>query len=142
MFLTWTTVTFAGLVLLVWGSSAFDAIRKKKKDAMDWFVLGVFLGFLGAIGDNLYWSIPWSLEFIDHPQADFFMSHGVFPNTIFRQGLGTIAAYCHIRSAIEYGVSNKILPGLNKGFLFFCIFGGLLYLLILLGLKEGLILLK
>lgn len=91
----------AGLGVLVhWGKGAWEAITTTPalRTAVQWLVLGVYVGFLGDVLDNAYWFFAWSAEFANHPSRDWWFSNGAWPNIPFRQGAGIYAAYCHMRS--------------------------------------------
>ena len=64
--------------------------------------MGVTIGFVGSLIDNLYWAIPWSLDFIHHPATDAWIKFGVYFNIFDRQLAGIAAAYCHVRAAVEF----------------------------------------
>lgn len=97
--LTAPTIILAGAVIYTWFPSATLAFKKDKKEAQDWFIFGVVIGFIGAVVDNLYWSFPWSFAFLDNPYFHPFVKAGVYFNVIFRQGMGVLAGYCHLRAA-------------------------------------------
>ena len=61
--------------------------------------MGVAIGFIGAMLDNIYWFMPWTASYIGHPSFVDLTNAGVFFNVFFRQGLGIAAAYCHLRAA-------------------------------------------
>lgn len=106
--LTIPTVILAGVVVKVWG----PAIKHKPVLANDWFILGVVIGFVGAFLDNLYWAIPWTAKTLDLEIADELWTGGVYFNIFFRQGMGILAAYCHLRAATIH--SNRTISGLNS----------------------------
>lgn len=126
------------IVIAVWYRPVVATCKNFIKSPEQWFILGVFLGFLGEFLDNFYWTITWALRYLDSSYTELFMNSGVYSNIPFRQILGISAAYCHIRSAIEYkrtksnNSSNKIeilniiiIATLLLGVLFA---GGLFYL--------------
>ena len=103
LILTIPTVVFGAMVVALWGKTAFRLkIGRTKLNSTQWFVLGVTVGFLGSVIDNIYWGIAWGAEFLGHDSASFWFSNGVYSNIPFRQIAGTIAAYCHIKSAVTY----------------------------------------
>lgn len=97
--MTLPTVVLAIAVVYMWFPSARDAWKATTKKAHDWFILGVVAGFIGATLDNLYWFMPWTASFLDDPLFAKLTNMGVFFNIFFRQGLGIVAAYCHLKAA-------------------------------------------
>lgn len=116
--LTIPTVVTGVVVVGVWGPPAWKAWREGTLSAQAWFVIGVAVGFLGSVLDNLYWAIPWTASFYDLSYTDSLMANGVYFNIISRQGCGTFAAYCHLKAAeghegLKAGAANKILAYSN-----------------------------
>lgn len=110
---TFPTMILSIAVILIWLPSAIPAIRSKRPKAQDWFIIGVVSGFIGSTLDNLYWFFPWSASFLDHPSFLSMVKVGIFSNVVFRQGLGIVAAYCHLQAAhLSSGISK--FNGLNK----------------------------
>ena len=97
--LTFPTVILAGAVVYMWFPSAREALLKETRSGQDWFVMGVAIGFVGAMLDNIYWFIPWTASYIGHPAFVDLTNAGVFFNVFMRQGLGILAAYCHLKAA-------------------------------------------
>lgn len=100
-------LTFPVLVLSVWvvytfGNAALKCAFEKEKTPIQWFTIGVVIGFVGTIFDNFYWMIPWTTKFLKTDNADLLVDLGVYFNIPFRQVCGMAAAYCHIRCAITY----------------------------------------
>lgn len=105
-------------VLFFWGPEAATAWRVpcEKRSGVDWLILGVAINFFGTVMDNLYWTIPWTCDFIESPQRDFWMSLGVYFNIPFRQVADIAAGYCHVKEAVEYGKQkNRVLAYLLWG---------------------------
>ena len=96
--LTIPTIILSLAVVRAWGPRVWFAIRHGQMTEAQWLILGVSISFVGAFMDNLYWSIPWTLHFIDSEQADTFFLMGVHFNIFFRQSTGILAALCHLRS--------------------------------------------
>lgn len=109
--MTFPTVILAVAVVYTWLPSARDAIKSNNPTAQDWFIVGVVAGFIGSVLDNAYWFMPWTASFLEHEAFQTLTNLGVFFNIFFRQGLGIIAAYCHLRAA-EIS-SNRRIRGLN-----------------------------
>ncbi len=123
--LTVVTIALSSAVVYYWFESTKNIIQKKKKlNSENWFILGVFFGFLGETLDNLYWLLPWTSAFLVLPETEALMNFGVFVNIPVRQGLGTFAAYCHIRAAIKY--HNRESEKANK-ILHYASLGGIAY---------------
>lgn len=92
-------------VIMIWAKPAFFIFKQKSFNDLlphEWFIIGVFVSFVGEFIDNLYWTIVWSAVFIEHTKAINLMTYGVFPNIPLRQIFGIIAAACHVRSAVGH----------------------------------------
>ena len=100
--LAWTAplVIMCGLVVWEVRKKTWHALLHKQKSQMDWILIGIALGFCGKIAESLWWFVPWTLDYIQHPAWDSFNSEGVWVNLIFRQGFFTLAAYCHLRAFV------------------------------------------
>lgn len=113
--MTVSTIILSSVVIYLWRKSAQDLFVSRKKFTSDnWFIVGVFLGFVAQFFDNLYWLLPWTAKYLGLEEADSLVEFGVFINIPIRQTLGSIAAYCHIRAALQYhdhasNDANKIL---------------------------------
>jgi len=118
--LTITTIVLSVLVVTLWYKSTQVVVAKAKRGKAlkteDWFIIGVFIGFAGETLDNLYWLLPWSAAYLNLAVTDTLMQTGVYFNIPLRQGLGIVAAYCHIRSAMQY--HNKDDQRANKALLY------------------------
>lgn len=104
--LTWPCVAGAVCVIMMWAKSAIAAMQKKRLAATDWFILGVAISFFGSMVDNVYWSIPWTASFVEHPATAALVNFGVFVNIPFRQVTGVLAAGCHIYAAVTSAKSK------------------------------------
>lgn len=91
--LTFPTVLASAFVIYLW-------FPKVPKEAKHWLILGVALGFAGAIVDNTWWGIAWHLRRIGDPDWPWWFDHGIYSNIVFRQGFKLAAAYCHIKAAV------------------------------------------
>lgn len=103
--LTSPTVWLAVGVIAIWWTHAFNAWKLQAKDrkAYDWLIMGVCIGFLGSVMDNLYWGLAWTLDFLSwEPYRTSFFNWGALPNIFFRQGTGIAAAHCHIMSYLTH----------------------------------------
>lgn len=72
----------------------------KRKKQMCWILIGLLFGFSGKIVESIWWFIPWTLSYLEHPSWKSFNDMGVFVNIIFRQLFFTFSAYCHLRAFI------------------------------------------
>lgn len=101
MGLTFTTIIACMGVLYLWWEAAWRAWKASHRTEVNWFVLGVVIGFGGGIVDNVYWGFAWFAELVSHPYRDALFDNGVYANLIFRQLATIAAAVCHIRAAIS-----------------------------------------
>lgn len=127
--MTFPTIILALAVVYVWAPSV-----KRPKEANEWFILGVVSGFLGAIVDNFYWFLPWTASFLDLELKEFLFVNGVYVNIFFRQGLGILAAYSHLKAAELH--SEKSFKYVNLLLIFSSLLG-VLYSSFILCLKIG-----
>ena len=100
--LTIVTIFLAVAVMLKWRLAAEEAAFKKTQlTSVQWLIIGIWVAFLGQTVDNLYWLIAWtSHHFSNHGTlTTWLFDNGIFFNIPFRQTLGIIAAYCHLKSA-------------------------------------------
>ena len=117
--MTFPTVILSIVVISTWLPSARKSIKNGKPLSQDWFIVGVVAGFIGSTLDNIYWFFPWTASYLNQDESFSKMLHqGVFFNIFFRQGLGIIAAYCHLKAAelsdnIRMKSVNKILFAAN-----------------------------
>lgn len=100
--LTIPTVVMSVWVVLMFVNKALEGLRIPNRTAVQWFAMGVAIGFFGSSIDNIYWAIPWTASFLGLSAAEDLIQFGVYPNVIFRQLCGIAAAYCHIRCGIHY----------------------------------------
>lgn len=108
MFLTSPTIILSAVVLFYWSRVALHSFKQEERKPQDWFAMGVCVGFLGSIADNTFWAIPWSLSFIDSDWFEPVFNSGVVFNIFFRQLCGMVAAYCHVRAAVEHISSKEV----------------------------------
>lgn len=101
LFLTPLTIIAAGAVVWQWLPVAIQGYKKHggHPSERDLLIAGVAIGFIGGFMDNLYWGITWSLDYVSHPTKSWWFEHGVWSNTVFRQGLGITAAWLHLVAA-------------------------------------------
>lgn len=104
---TITNVYLAIVVVLLWLKATVDAVKRGQLDAQGWFITGVSIGFLGDALDSSYWLVTWSAFFLDLTIAKPMMENGVYANIPFRQFLGSVGAYCHIRAHYAFMSDKK-----------------------------------
>lgn len=84
------------LLILIW----YRLSRGISQDSgYRWIVIGTLFFFLGHCCDILYWSFPWSADFIGHPARNWLFDNGLYANVVFRQGAGVASVFCHYRAA-------------------------------------------
>jgi hypothetical protein len=109
--LTLPMLVLCVMVLLEIKKPAYKACSLRGKNGersqMCWILLGLFFGFTGKIIESIWWSIPWTMSYMEHPQWFQFNNYGVFFNVVFRQSFFTISAYCHLRAFIPPNVGKK-----------------------------------
>lgn len=96
--LTPIVIILSACVLWVWAGRGYQSVRRGNMTELDWLVLGICISFLGKFGDNIYWGIAWHAHALGLPSTDWLFDHGVFSNSLFRQGCGIAAACCHIQA--------------------------------------------
>ncbi len=98
------TILMGFSVLLYWRKATAKAITQNEAlSSEQWLILGVTFGFIGQVLDNMYWLITWSVEFIQ-PQSElsiWLFDNGMLFNLPFRQILGSLAAFFHVKAAIH-----------------------------------------
>lgn len=102
-----------------------NCLRKAKEDKkICWIIAGIFFGFSGNLVDNIYWTIPWSANYLELKSTSDLIKFGVFPNIFFRQILTAFAAYCHLRAFIapEHNRDSMWLHAIIIITLFFGVF--------------------
>ena len=73
-------------------------IPAKNRQATQWMCIGIWVSWVGRAADSMWWFVPWSMAYINHPAWQSYNDAGVFVNLVFRQGFATYAAYCHIKA--------------------------------------------
>lgn len=99
--LTPATIIAAAVVVFLWWGSAKRAFWISHKSEVQWFVLGVTIGFIGSMVDNIYWGLAWAADYTGHESRDALFRYGVYSNTPFRQICTIGAAVCHIKAAVD-----------------------------------------
>ena len=108
---------------------------KKKNTQMCWILYGLLFAFTGKIVESAWWFVPWTLNYIEHPNWKKFNDFGVYINIIFRQLLFTACAYCHLRAFIPIKKDNGSLCFVHWVFIT-SLLAGQLYVLALTDIKP------
>ena len=124
--LTAPTLLGAIAVLWVWGGRSWEIFKKSPlaRAEAEWLILGIAVGFLGGLVDNVYWGIAWSYQLLDSPDADWWWSHGAYSNIFARQLAGAYAAYCHVTGFVisvrsgHYKLALAFAGAIALGFLY------------------------
>ena len=93
--LTVPTVILSAYVVVLFFPIAVYAMAERNKKQAEWLILGITIGFMGSIVDNVYWAVAWSASYLDLDCKDFLFTHGVYSNIPFRQLAGVMAAILH-----------------------------------------------
>lgn len=109
------TIVLSLMVVHLFFSEAWKSVRTRiKRKSIEWFALGIVIGFAGSVLDNLFWSIPWTCHYLGLTITSSLIEVGPVFNIPFRQIAGTAAAYCHVRSAYEqFSASRQQVRWLN-----------------------------
>lgn len=113
--LTFPLVVVCFLVLYECNKNLWQCIRHEDgiSNRMCWMIYGIFFSFAGKIIESVWWFIPWTAKYINHPAWDKLNSFGVYINLPFRQIFFSAAAYCYLRAFLSPSKGGKIKPGLN-----------------------------
>lgn len=121
-------------VVWYWWETAVKAARAAYRTPAMWITIGVALGFIGDSADSGYWAMPWSADYLDHPSKGPLFAAGVYANIPFRQGLGIIAAACHLYAA----ELSKLAPdGITRKLFVRSSIVGVLYTLALIAINAS-----
>lgn len=105
------TLPFLALSIIVIFEATPVARKAKKYTPIWWMTWGICIGFAGNFVDNLYWGFPWTFSYLENSVSQVLNRNGVYPNLIFRQGFGIVAAYCHIRAFVA---PDKVAANTNR----------------------------
>ena len=96
--LTVPTVMFGALVVWFYSPRAIKALRKPltEMSETEMLIIGITIGFAGAVSDNIYWGLAWFNEMLGTEYTEWWFRHGVVSNIPFRQGAGVIAGMFHL----------------------------------------------
>jgi len=101
--LTLPMLFFCGLVLKHYHGT-FDhvyTLKWGKARPRDWIAAGIYIGALGEMLDGSYWLIAWTANFYELPIASSMIRWGVTANIPFREVMGFMWAYGHVRADYE-----------------------------------------
>lgn len=107
--LTVVYLQYAWQVIVEW----LPATKKLKTSATpkwgstEWLILGIFTGFVAGFADNVIWGLLWSFDYLGLSFAEEAFSSGVSFNVFFRQTLGIISAFAHIKAALLWDSGVK-----------------------------------
>lgn len=112
LLLTVPTILLAVFVVMVYWQRAREGwkrlISSQPTREVDWLVMGIVLGFSGALFDNIYWMFAWSADFIDHSTREFWFTYGPLSNVPFRQLAGILAAILHLYPVVKNGKTKNV----------------------------------
>lgn len=97
LFLSWPSMVFSVAVVWLFASRSFEALREGMTQSRDWLILGVVLGFVASAFMSAYMVIPETMERLGHEDlAADWRERSLVMHFLFRQGLGTASAFCHL----------------------------------------------
>jgi len=113
--LTFPLVASCLLVLYECSRSLMDCVHRDTTVSrrMCWMLYGIFFSFSGKIIESLWWFVPWTAKYINHPNWDTLNSFGVYVNLPFRQIFFSAAAYCYLRAFLSPDKGGRLTKGLN-----------------------------
>ena len=96
--LTVPTVILGALVVWYYSPRAIKALRKpcKTLTEIEMLIIGITVGFMGAVVDNIYWGLAWFHEMIGSESSPWWFKNGVLSNVPFRQTAGVVAGAFHL----------------------------------------------
>ena len=96
--LTVPTVILGALVVWYYSPRAIASIRKPidELSETEMLIIGISIGFAGAVVDNVYWGLAWFHEMIGSGSAPTWFKNGVLSNVPFRQTAGIVAGAFHL----------------------------------------------
>ena len=74
--------------------------------ASDWLILGILIGFIGKLIDNIFWNCAWSAYYFKHSTEWF--EYGQLFNIPFRQIALIVSGFCHTKAAIMMGKQIRV----------------------------------
>lgn len=108
------TILLAGWVVVAYWTRAREAwdrfLGGGQTTEVDLLVMGICLGFTGAVLDNIYWTFAWGADFLNHSSREFWFTYGPTSNIPFRQLAGIAAAILHLYPVVTTGrTSNRFI---------------------------------
>ena len=112
---TFPLVAACSLVLWECSKNLSQCIRQKDtvSNRFCWMIYGIFFSFSGKIIESIWWFIPWTAKYIEHPWWSKLNNLGVYVNLPFRQIFFTAAAYCYLRAFLSPTKGGKLGKELN-----------------------------
>lgn len=105
---TFPLVIMGFIVFKQWYPSAWKAIKYKKSlNHYECLIIGVCFSMINKFTDPVYWAIPWSLNYLESPEAQFWFEIGSYSNLIFRQVCGVSAVFFHLLSTYKIQKINN-----------------------------------
>jgi len=94
-------------VIMLWLPSITGPKKSELPLSVRWLVAGIVISFISPIIDNIWWGVAWALRYSEDPKWVWWFDAGVYANIMSRQSLKIIAAWCHVKAAIESGVVGR-----------------------------------
>jgi len=92
--LTPVTLYLAWSVSRKFGNAAYE--NGYPKTAAQWLVLGIAVGFIGKLADNLYWTATWTQYDFGFGNAESWIAAGPVVDIFFRQLPLIVSGLCHL----------------------------------------------
>lgn len=99
LFWAWGPSYWAALKALQAGGFRATILRREVWTANQWLLVGIVSSFFGAISDQLYWGLTWTVVLYDTELGTTLLDAGPIGNVVFRQSIGIWAVYCHLVGA-------------------------------------------
>ena len=99
LLMTIPTIILGVGVLHRWAGPTWVSLKRDSLDSTAWFIIGVFVAFMGFVLDSLYWCLPIFLTMFGVEPHCEVMRDFLPYNLIIRQIAGMGAAYCHLKAS-------------------------------------------
>ena len=109
LWLTPVTLVSCIVVMYYFRPSFITAVQSQSRTSLHWFIIGICISFAATTIDNAFWTVSWAAEYLGHPAAHDLYVNGVYPNIVFRQVGGILAAICHIKGVTELPEQHSVL---------------------------------
>lgn len=88
-------------VLYIYGRKVGRILSEERAgfQPTEWLILGIVIGFLGALFDNIFWNAAWLANWLKLPAREALFDAGPVSNVAFRQTFKVVSATCHIMGA-------------------------------------------